>query len=165
MADDHSRSCWFRSRLAGRCGELMVIFGGRTLALPAADTSSSSTGCRVRVRCIPTRRRIFTARPGRDDQIIAVVPSLDLVIVRHGVNPPGVGGEAISPDQNILSGKITRAFGYAGQAQPLSLKIAPSAGGIQLNWTSWYGRSFQPQQSVNPGQTPWLERRHRHQEP
>ena len=95
--------------------------------------------------------------PGKDDQIIAVVPSLDLVIVRQGVNPPGVGGEAISPEQNILFGKITRAFGYAGQAQPLSLKIAPSAGGIQLNWTSWYGRSFQPQQSVNPGQTPWLE--------
>jgi CubicO group peptidase (beta-lactamase class C family) len=82
---------------------------------------------------------------GLNDQIIAVIPSLDLVIVRQGVNPLGAGSEAVSPEQNILFGKIARAFGYTGQTQPWDLQIRPAASGVRLEWTSWFGRNYRVQ--------------------
>lgn len=92
---------------------------------------------------------------GKDDQIIACIPSLDLVIVRQGAQPLGSGSEAISAEQNILLGKIARAFGYTGQRQPWDLRIAVSATEVQLQWTSWFGRRYGAQQSVDLGLTPW----------
>ena len=92
---------------------------------------------------------------GKDDQIIACIPSLDLVIVRQGTQPLGVGSEAISADQNVLFGKIARAFGYAGQAQPFDLTIAPISGGVRLSLLTWFGRSYHIEQSADLGLTPW----------
>jgi hypothetical protein len=92
---------------------------------------------------------------GLNDQIIAVIPSLDLVIVRQGVNPLGAGSEAVSPEQNILFGKIARAFGYTGQAQPWDLQIRPAASGVRLEWTSWFGRNYRVQQSATLAASSW----------
>lgn len=92
---------------------------------------------------------------GKDDQIIACIPSLDLVIVRQGKQPLGAGSEAISADQNVLFGKIARAFGYAGQTQPYDLTIAPISGGARLSLLTWFGRSYHIEQSPDLGATPW----------
>lgn len=94
---------------------------------------------------------------GKDDQIIAVIPSLDLVIVRQGT-PLGAGSEAISEDQNLLFGKIARAFGYAGQPQPSSLKLTWANGSGSLCWTGWYGRRYSPQFSPDLTPASWLPR-------
>ena len=94
---------------------------------------------------------------GKDDQIIAVIPSLDLVIVRQGT-PLGESSEAISPDQNTLFGKIARAFGYFGQPQPSSLELTWADGSGILSWPAWYGRRYSPQFSPDLAPASWLPR-------
>lgn len=93
---------------------------------------------------------------GKDDQIIACIPSLDLVIVRQGTQPMGAGSEAISAEQNILFGKIARAFGYAGQTQPFDFTIAPISGGVRLCLLTWFGRKYHITGSPDLGVTPWI---------
>ena len=97
------------------------------------------------------------AAVGKDDQIIAVIPSLDLVIVRQGT-PLGESSEAISQDQNILFGKIARAFGYVGQPQPSSLELTWADGSGILSWPAWYGRKYSPQFSPDLAPASWLPR-------
>jgi hypothetical protein len=94
---------------------------------------------------------------GLNDQIIAVIPSLDLVIVRQGAQPLGAGSEAVSAEQNILFGKIARAFGYAGQAQPLSLSITRVAGtnAVRLTCPTWFGREYVLEQSDTLAPDSW----------
>ena len=92
---------------------------------------------------------------GLNDQIIAVIPSLDLVIVRQGVQPLDESSEAISVAQNSLFGKIARAFGYAGQPQEAELRIALEEEGIRLTWTSWLGRQYSLENSKDLKQDSW----------
>jgi CubicO group peptidase (beta-lactamase class C family) len=79
---------------------------------------------------------------GKGDQMIVVVPSLDLVVVRLGAAPLGVGTEAVSPEQDVLLGKISRAFGYEGQEQPLRLGIEAADAAVRLSWPTWIGRNY-----------------------
>jgi len=79
---------------------------------------------------------------GKDDQIVAVLPSLDLVVVRLGADPLGEGTEAVSPEQDVLLGKIARAFGYGGQDQVLRPEIEATETGVRLSWASWVNRSY-----------------------
>jgi CubicO group peptidase (beta-lactamase class C family) len=94
---------------------------------------------------------------GLNDQIIAVIPSLDLVIVRQGAQPFGAGSEAVSAEQNILFGRIARAFGYAGQAQPLGLSITRGAGAntVRLTCPTWMGREYVLEQSTSLAPDSW----------
>lgn len=79
---------------------------------------------------------------GKDDQMIAVLPSLDLVVVRLGADPLGEAMEAVSPAQDVLLGKIARAFGYGGQTQRVRLRIHLVEDFLRLTWSSWVGRSY-----------------------
>jgi CubicO group peptidase (beta-lactamase class C family) len=94
---------------------------------------------------------------GKDDQIIAVIPSLDLVIVRQG-SALGASSEAIGQEQNILFGKIAKAFAYPGQPQPFPPALAWANGSGVLTWTAWYGRKYLPQFSPDLAPVPWLPR-------
>ena len=81
---------------------------------------------------------------GKDDQMIVVIPSLDLVVVRLGAEPLGdEGTEAVSPEQDVLLGKIARAFGYNGQKQPLRLQIESTDTALQVGWQTWVGRNYE----------------------
>ena len=80
---------------------------------------------------------------GKDDQMIVVIPSLDLVVVRLGAAPLGEGTEAVSPEQDVLLGKISRAFGYEGQEQPLQLGIEAADAAVRLSWPTWVGRNYE----------------------
>ena len=94
---------------------------------------------------------------GKDDQIIAVIPSLDLVIVRQG-SALGAASEAIAQEQNILFGKIAKAFAYPGQPQPFPPALAWTNGSGVLTWTAWYGRKYSPQFSPDLAPASWLPR-------
>lgn len=88
---------------------------------------------------------------GKDDQLVAVIPSLDLVIVRLGTDPLGTGSEAISFEQNLFLAKIARAFGYSGQTQPFVLRIAAVPTHLSLDLPTWFGRTYQIETSTALG--------------
>jgi CubicO group peptidase (beta-lactamase class C family) len=92
---------------------------------------------------------------GLNDQIIAVMPSLDLVIVRQGTQPLGAGSEAVSAEQNILLGKIARAFGYEGQPQPLAMSIEPQGSSVRFSFPTWFGRNYRVEQSADLAPDSW----------
>jgi len=92
---------------------------------------------------------------GKDDQVIAVLPSLDLVVVRLGTDPLGEGTEAVSPEQDVLLGKIARAFGYEGQDQALRPEIEATESGVRLSWASWVNRSYDLLTATEPGADPF----------
>ena len=50
--------------------------------------------------------------------------------------------EAVSPEQDVLLGKISRAFGYEGQEQPLQLGIEAADDAVRLSWPTWVGRNY-----------------------
>jgi len=86
---------------------------------------------------------------GKDDQMIVVIPSLDLVVVRLGRSPLGTEGtEAVSPEQDVLLGKIARAFGYTGQEQELRTELELDGGQMRVSWATWVGRSYELLTSV-----------------
>ena len=78
---------------------------------------------------------------GALDQKIWVVPSLDLVVVRLGTEA-SEGTLAAGIFDNLLLGRICRAFGYQGQAQPTTTSISRPSNTLQIQIDTWNGRRY-----------------------
>lgn len=88
---------------------------------------------------------------GAFDQKIYVIPSLDLVVVRLG----GAAREsslAVGIFDNLLLGRICRAFGYSGQEEPVSGTLASEGLGVptlEISFPKWNGRTYRIEGSLD----------------
>lgn len=78
---------------------------------------------------------------GAFDQKTYVVPSLDLVVVRLG-DSASEDSLAAGVYDNLLLGRICRAFGYEGQTERLDLEWARSEDSLSLHFDTWNGRNY-----------------------
>jgi|GEM_PF-648195 len=89
----------------------------------------------------PDAPKDMFAALGAFDQKIYVIPSMDIVVVR-------LGGEALDSRlaagvfDNLLLGRICRAFGYTGQEQSLDLRLHRIDDQVDLEYDTWNGRSY-----------------------